>query len=84
MDKHEKTQLIRLLDVFGVGPLMIYAGYKAKEDLPRPLRFALIATGVATIGYNGMNYLENEEEGRAAKSEELDAKLDALVGDVEE
>jgi hypothetical protein len=56
-----KTQVIRLLDVFGIGPLMIYAGMKCEDELPKWARFALVASGVATIGYNGMNYLEQEQ-----------------------
>lgn len=87
MNEHEKTQLIRLIDVVGIGPLMIWAGAKAKSDLSTPVRAALIITGVATIGYNGMNYLANEEESmrrRLREEEELDAKLEAMVGDLEE
>ena len=83
MDQHEKTQLIRLLDVFGIGPLMIYAGYKADEQLSKTIRAALIVTGVATIGYNGRNYVLNEAERRERQEGDLDARLDAMVGDVE-
>jgi hypothetical protein len=52
-----KTQDIRLADVFIVGPLMIWGGQAlAKED---PLRgWALAALGVATVLYNGNNYLK--------------------------
>ena len=81
MDQHEKTQLIRLLDVFGIGPLMIYAGYKADEQLSKTVRAALIVTGVATIGYNGRNFLLNEEEKRLRESEDLDKRLESLVGE---
>ena len=86
MDRHEKAQLIRILDVVGIGPLMIYAGAKAKSELSTPVRAALIVTGVATIGYNGMNYILNEEEKARARIDEEDRineQLDSLVGDVE-
>ena len=50
-----KTQTIRLLDVFVIGPLMIYFGYKSK-----PASFfsmLLIFFGATTITYNLKNYL---------------------------
>ena len=82
----ELTQKIRLLDVFGIGPLMIYAGAKAKSELSTPVRAGLIVAGVATIGYNGMNYLANEEDAarrRLNEEDRLNERLTSLVGDVE-
>ncbi len=58
------TQKLRILDVIGIGPLMIYAGVKSKEDLPGWARFALVMLGVTTIGYNGTNYMARREEVR--------------------
>lgn len=58
------TQNIRLLDVFGIGPLMIYAGMKTEEELPHWARGALVLFGITTIGYNGMNYLSVRDEQR--------------------
>ena len=54
-----KSQYIRLLDVFFIGPFIGYIGYKAKgiSDLERYMLYGL---GIATIYYNGKNYLENE------------------------
>ena len=51
-----KSQGIRLLDVFLLGPFMVYFSYKAKgvSDLERNLMYAL---GVATVLYNAKNYL---------------------------
>ncbi len=86
VDEHERTQLIRLIDVVGIGPLMIYAGSKAKSDLSSPVRAALVIAGIATIGYNGMNYITKEEEReqeRLKEGADLDAKLESLVGDVD-
>lgn len=51
-----KTQTIRLVDVFVLGPGMI--AYAAKwKDPPQWARIALALTGVATIIYNGRNYM---------------------------
>jgi hypothetical protein len=57
-----KSQDIRLLDVFVLGPFMIWAGYEIgkKKDLAG---MVLAASGVATIAYNWKNYkaIENEK-----------------------
>jgi hypothetical protein len=55
IDANGKTQFVRLLDVFVLGPLMIYiaAQYRIRE----PQRTALLVSGVLTILYNGANYL---------------------------
>jgi len=54
-----KSQNIRLLDVFFIGPFMIYAGYKA-QGLTDLERYLLYGIGIATIVYNGKNYLRNK------------------------
>ena len=69
----QTAQYIRLLDVFGIGPLMIYAGVKA--DLPGWARGSLILFGVTTIGYNGMNYLAVEEERKERVHDALAEKV---------
>jgi hypothetical protein len=56
-----KTQTIRLLDVFVIGPVMVAAGRRLQKDAPSNLGSALIFFGVATIVYNGMNYIEEEK-----------------------
>lgn len=53
--QHPKGQDIRLLDVFFVGPIMMYGGLKS--DLPPAARIALTLFGFGTIAYNGLNYL---------------------------
>lgn len=70
----DTAQLIRLLDVFGIGPLMIYAGIKG--DLPGWARGALIFFGVTTIGYNATNYLAIEEERRTRLHKALTEKAE--------
>ena len=56
-----KSQNIRLLDVFFIGPFMIYIGYKAK-GLTNLERYMMYGLGIATIYYNGKNYLSNKWE----------------------
>ena len=49
-----KAQPIRLIDVFLLGPFMIWTGLKSESRLTRAI---MVASGIATIGYNGRNYL---------------------------
>jgi hypothetical protein len=51
------VQDIRLIDVFIIGPFLIYVGMK--KELSLPVRLVLIGFGAATIIYNGNNYLKN-------------------------
>jgi hypothetical protein len=75
----ELAQYIRILDVFAIGPLMIYAGLKA-ESLPKWAKVALIFFGVTTIGYNAKNYFavaeDRKERVRLGLSEK--AELESL------
>lgn len=53
-------QYVRLLDVFVLAPVMIYAStFKA---LPDWVRLVLLVSGVATLVFNGKNYLEIEKQ----------------------
>ena len=54
----QKSQNIRLVDVFVIAPICVYAG--TQKSLPTWLRYSLIGIGVATAYYNGKNYLENK------------------------
>ena len=58
----DTTQKIRLLDIAVIGPLMIYAGAKGKDELPGWVRAGLILFGVTTIGYNLVNYMAISDE----------------------
>jgi hypothetical protein len=53
-------QTIRGFDVLILGPLMIWAA-TSKRQLPYWAKFALMSSGVATIAFNGWNYLQNRE-----------------------
>lgn len=48
-----KTQTVRLIDVFVLGPFMIWAGMQLREPWARA---AMIAAGGATMAYNWQNY----------------------------
>lgn len=54
------TQHIRIADIFIVGPLMIYSGYKS--TMPDYLRYTMMIFGAATIIYNGFRYLQQQNQ----------------------
>ena len=51
-----KPQTIRLLDVFAIGPFMVWASQV--RTLPRWARLTLLTLGHLTIAYNAENYLK--------------------------
>ena len=53
-----KPQSVRLADVFFIGPFMIYAAGKSK--LSKTDRATLVGLGIATILYNGYNYIKQK------------------------
>lgn len=56
-----KAQSIRLIDIFFLGPLMIYLPFKYKM---KPLdKFLLSFFGATTIYYNAENYIINKKRG---------------------
>lgn len=54
--EHGKTQIIRVADVLFIGPLMTYVAVKAKNT-PTWARAALALCGVATVIFNGINFI---------------------------
>lgn len=56
-----KTQTIRLLDVFFVGPLMVYAADKLPKEQETAAKL-LAVVGVATVLYNGRNFILTNRE----------------------
>ena len=52
-----KTQTVRLLDVFFIGPVMAYGGWKLREYGHPVMGWTLMILGGATVIYNGQNYL---------------------------
>jgi hypothetical protein len=63
IEQVSKGQWIRLVDVFFLGPLMIYAG--SRKKLGTPVDALLIFFGVTTIYYNAQNYLINRQKDKA-------------------
>lgn len=59
IEELSKSQTIRLIDVFFIAPVCIYAG--TQKSLPQWLRISLIGIGAATAYYNGKNYLANKK-----------------------
>lgn len=55
----EKSQLVRLMDVFVFGPLMIQASRSQQKSY---FKTALFLIGLGTILYNGVNYLETQKK----------------------
>ena len=56
MNELAVTQWIRIADVLVIGPLMIYVGVAGRPSLPPWVSNAIVAAGVGTIVYNGVNY----------------------------
>lgn len=59
VSEYQKSQNIRLLDVFVIAPILVYIGIK--QDMPKWMKISLISIGIATFYYNGKNYLINKE-----------------------
>lgn len=78
LEDEDLTQTIRLLDIFGVGPLMIYAGMKA-EEIPGWVRAALVLFGGTTIVYNGANYISASERKKEQLALEELISLDEIA-----
>lgn len=57
-----KAQWVRLIDVFALGPFMVWFGVAAK-DMPDWARIALVASGVSTSVFNGINYVRLQRKG---------------------
>lgn len=53
----EKSQDIRLLDIFVLGPFMIWFGVTA-TGVSEAARMGMVLAGVATIAYNANTYLQ--------------------------
>lgn len=64
-----KTQQIRLLDVYALGPAMIIVGFAARPTYP-VLGPAVAVAGIATILYNANNYQRVRRARRRARRQE--------------
>ena len=54
------VQGIRLIDVFVLGPFMVYAGIKSR--IPNWMRAAMIVSGALTIIFNWSRYQEKSND----------------------
>ena len=54
-----KSQPVRLVDVFLLGPFMVWFGVIA-TGVSSIFKIIMIISGIATIIYNGWNYLVNK------------------------
>ena len=61
LNRTVKTQQIRLMDVFLLGPFMVYSATLIPEK-HKEARAILAASGVLTSLFNGINYLVLRKE----------------------
>lgn len=61
VEEFQKSQVIRLVDVFVIAPICVYAGVKYYNTMPKWLSLSLIGIGLATAVYNGRNYSINKK-----------------------
>jgi hypothetical protein len=52
----QKSQLLRIVDVIALGPLIIYASTRTQE---KPLKTALLISGILVIANNATNFYFN-------------------------
>lgn len=52
----DKYQFVRLLDVFVLAPAMVYAS--TFKQIPNYVRLILFVSGIATLIFNGKNYID--------------------------
>jgi hypothetical protein len=63
-----KAQAVRVLDVFVIGPLMVVGGLALEAQGRRLSGVVLAGSGVATVLYNGRNYLRVRKRLREARA----------------
>jgi hypothetical protein len=56
----QKSQSVRLVDVFVIAPICVYAGIRYMDIMPKWLGISLVTIGVATAVYNGRNFMINK------------------------
>ena len=62
VEEFQKSQVVRLVDVFVIAPIVVYAGVKYFKTMPKWLSLSLITIGVATAVYNCKNFLINKNK----------------------
>lgn len=61
MIEYQKSQRVRLYDMFLLGPFLVYIAMK-KGALTDWEKFGIGFIAITTILYNGRNYLKNREK----------------------
>ena len=61
VNEHQKSQAVRLVDVFLLAPFLLYVGYKAK-GLKDYEKYGIYLIAISTLWYNGRNYLKNKND----------------------
>jgi len=56
-----KPQSVRLIDVFLLGPFMIWAGYELRKRKSPSAGYVLAMSGLGTVLYNAQNYLDEAQ-----------------------
>lgn len=54
-----KTQIVRLVDIFIYGPFLVFLVFKNDYTLGFYEKLFILFLGITTITYNGRNYLHN-------------------------
>lgn len=58
--KSDRYQVIRLVDVFVLAPAMVYAS--TFKQIPNYVRLILFVSGIATLVFNGVNYMDIQKK----------------------
>lgn len=61
INEYQKSQIVRLYDVFLLAPFLFYVGHKAK-GIKEWQRYGVYAIALTTILYNGRNYIKNKQK----------------------
>ena len=56
----KRYQFVRLIDVFVLAPTMVYAS--TFKNLTDYIRIILLVSGIATLVFNGINYVDIKKE----------------------
>jgi len=61
-DEIEATQKVRLVDVFILGPFMVWSGLRKQCKFSSLAKLFMVGSGIATIIFNGNNYIKIRDE----------------------
>jgi hypothetical protein len=55
----DKSQWVRLVDIFILGPFLMWYALQTRDDVEEGPFLALLLSGILTVIYNGINYAGN-------------------------